>query len=66
MNNGFPVIDADRHIMEPSDLWDRYLEPASRGARYSAFGRHVACHTLEQMLAALTLAADGCWSHSLN
>jgi predicted TIM-barrel fold metal-dependent hydrolase len=27
--------------------------------RYSPFGRHVACHPLEQMLAALTLAADG-------
>jgi hypothetical protein len=23
MNNGFRVIDADRHVMEPSDLWDR-------------------------------------------
>ena len=31
MNNGFCVIDADRHIMEPSDLWDRYLEPAFKG-----------------------------------
>ena len=27
--------------------------------RYSPFGRHVACHPLEQMLAALTFAADG-------
>jgi hypothetical protein len=32
MNNGFCVIDADRHIMEPSDLWDRYLEPEFKGA----------------------------------
>jgi uncharacterized protein len=31
MNNGFSVIDADRHIMEPSDLWDRYLEPEFKG-----------------------------------
>jgi predicted TIM-barrel fold metal-dependent hydrolase len=31
MNNGFAVIDADRHVMEPSDLWDRYLEPEFRG-----------------------------------
>jgi predicted TIM-barrel fold metal-dependent hydrolase len=31
MNNGFFVIDADRHIMEPSDLWDRYLEPEFKG-----------------------------------
>ena len=31
MNNGFAVIDADRHVMEPSDLWDHYLEPEFRG-----------------------------------
>jgi hypothetical protein len=31
MNNGFLVIDADRHVMEPSDLWDRYLEPEFKG-----------------------------------
>ena len=31
MNNGFAVIDADRHIMEPSDLWNRYLEPEFKG-----------------------------------
>ena len=31
MNNGFAVIDADRHVMEPSDLWDRYLEPEFKG-----------------------------------
>jgi len=31
MRDGFLVIDADRHIMEPYDLWDRYLEPPFRG-----------------------------------
>lgn len=31
MKDGFAVIDADRHIMEPEDLWDRYMEPAFRG-----------------------------------
>ncbi len=31
MHNGFFVIDADRHIMEPSDLLDRYLEPEFKG-----------------------------------
>ena len=36
MNNGFAVIDADRHVMEPSDLWDRYLEPEFRGRVKSA------------------------------
>jgi len=31
MKDGYRVIDADRHIIEPSDLWDRYLEPEFRG-----------------------------------
>jgi hypothetical protein len=22
-----PVIDADGHILEPLDLWDRYIDP---------------------------------------
>src|SRR5438477_396181 len=146
MKDGFRVIDADRHIIEPSDLWDRYMDPAFKGRvqitgpgqagrfvdgkpvsdavllprddrnsdvifagsmnydkafgdalkngfdpasnlrdmdregvdvavcvhggdrtilpqagsdRYSAFGRHVACHPMEQMLACLNLCGDG-------
>jgi predicted TIM-barrel fold metal-dependent hydrolase len=31
MKDGFRVIDADRHVMEPSDLWDRYMPEAFRG-----------------------------------
>ena len=31
MKDGFKVIDADRHVIEPSDLWDRYMEPEFRG-----------------------------------
>ena len=26
MKNGFYVIDADRHLMEPADLWYRYID----------------------------------------
>jgi len=26
--NGFKVIDSDLHVMEPPDLWQRYIEPA--------------------------------------
>jgi predicted TIM-barrel fold metal-dependent hydrolase len=29
--NGFKVMDSDMHILEPADLWDRYMEPAYRG-----------------------------------
>ena len=25
-----PVVDADSHVMEPADLWERYLEPKFR------------------------------------
>src|SRR5437764_8194761 len=31
MRDGFLVVDADRHVMEPSDLWDRYLPEAFKG-----------------------------------
>ena len=26
MKNGFQIMDSDFHVMEPSDLWERYLE----------------------------------------
>ena len=26
--NGFKIIDAEMHIMEPTDLWDNYIDPA--------------------------------------
>ena len=26
MKNGFKVIDSDMHIMEPLDLWDKYMD----------------------------------------
>jgi len=28
--HGFRVFDSDMHIMEPPDLWERYIEPAYR------------------------------------
>src|SRR5579884_3465994 len=31
MRDGFAVIDADRHLIEPSDLWDRYMDAPYRG-----------------------------------
>ncbi len=31
MRDGFKVIDADRHVLEPSDMFDRYLPERFRG-----------------------------------
>ena len=28
------IIDADGHILEPVELWDKYLEDKYRGARH--------------------------------
>lgn len=28
MLNGYQIIDADSHILEPSDIWENYLDPA--------------------------------------
>lgn len=30
MRNGFKVFDADAHVIEPRDLWERFLEPRFR------------------------------------
>ena len=30
MARAYKVIDADGHILEPLDLWDRYMDPAYR------------------------------------
>ena len=26
MKNGFRILDSDFHVMEPDDLWERYLD----------------------------------------
>ncbi|MHB8328092.1 MAG: amidohydrolase family protein [Acidimicrobiales bacterium] len=33
MRNGHLVVDADGHVIEPADLWDRYLDPTFLGVR---------------------------------
>ena len=30
MSRTYKVIDADGHILEPVDIWDRYMDPAYR------------------------------------
>ena len=30
MARTYNVIDADGHILEPVDIWDRYMDPAFR------------------------------------
>ena len=27
MKHGFKVMDSDMHIIEPPDLWQRYIDP---------------------------------------
>ncbi len=39
MKDGFRVIDADRHVMEPEDLFERYLEPEFKGRVQIGSGR---------------------------
>src|SRR5262245_13603827 len=29
-NRGFKIIDSDMHVIEPPDLWSRYIEPRYR------------------------------------
>ena len=30
MQQGYRVIDADGHVLEPPDLWERHIDPAFR------------------------------------
>ena len=30
MKDGFRVVDADAHVIEPGDLWERYIAPEYR------------------------------------
>lgn len=36
MKQGYRIVDADAHVIEPSDLWQRHLDPAlrARGPRH--------------------------------
>ena len=38
--NGFRVMDSDMHIVEPADLWERYIDPAFRDRAPKGMNRH--------------------------
>ncbi len=40
-NSGFKVLDSDMHILEPADLWQRYIEKRFKHLR--AYRHHRPC-----------------------
>ena len=38
--NGFKVMDSDMHIVEPADLWQKYMEPGYRDRAPVGLNRH--------------------------
>ena len=38
--SGFRVMDSDMHIVEPADLWERYIDPAFRDRAPQGTNRH--------------------------
>ena len=44
MTRAYNVVDADGHILEPLDLWDRYIDPefpsADRGSSSTTTARN--------------------------
>jgi predicted TIM-barrel fold metal-dependent hydrolase len=38
--NGFRVLDSDMHVVEPVDLWPRYIDPAYRDRAPVGLNRH--------------------------
>src|SRR5206468_10581641 len=57
----FPIYEAASDLGMPLCIHEgaRTVLPQAGADRYSEFGRHVACHPLEQMLACLNFCADG-------
>lgn len=57
----FPIYEAASDLGVPLCIHEgaRTVLPQAGSDRYSEFGRHVACHPLEQMLACLNFCADG-------
>ena len=57
----FPIYEAASELGAVVCVHEgaRTVLPQAGADRYSEFGRHVACHPLEQMLACLSLCADG-------
>ena len=38
--DGFKVVDSDMHVIEPSDLWDRYIDPTGKDRAPKGMSRH--------------------------
>ena len=38
--DGFKVMDSDMHIVEPTDLWERYIDPAFKDRAPRGLSRH--------------------------
>ncbi len=41
MKHGFKVMDSDMHIIEPPDLWQRYIDPEFYDGDYADYFRHL-------------------------
>src|SRR6266852_3242579 len=39
--DGLKVMDADMHIVEPADLWERYIDPAFKDRAPRGLRRHL-------------------------
>src|SRR5215467_8421801 len=37
---GFKIMDSDMHIVEPVDLWERYIDPAFKDRAPRGLSRH--------------------------
>ncbi len=38
--DGFKVMDSDMHVVEPADLWERYIDPAFKDRAPKGMSRH--------------------------
>src|SRR5678816_1641524 len=57
MSRTYDIIDADAHVLEPLDLWEKYMDPAYRSPSLGLFSGAIS----EPGLAAATCRAYNRW-----
>ena len=61
--NGFQIIDSDMHVMEPTDLWERYMSPEYKARAPKSIPRHRG--DLVMQVEGREMAAEAQWEINL-
>ena len=67
MKQGYRVVDADAHVIEPADLWERYIDAEfrDRAPRHLNLAFSVVTDGVSWLPVMLELACDWVWPITL-